>query len=63
MKGENLKGYLTRFNNVTIRGLCTGQLNNSLALRRPSSMEEIRAQTKKHIEVEEDLTNHLEAEN
>ncbi|RDY10409.1 hypothetical protein CR513_05077, partial [Mucuna pruriens] len=51
MKGENLKGYLSRFNNAMVRvndpnqkffvkafhkGLHVDQLSDSLALRRPS---------------------------
>ncbi|RDX87251.1 hypothetical protein CR513_31312, partial [Mucuna pruriens] len=59
-KGESLKCYLARFNNAT--GLRTDQFNNALALRRPSSMEKIRAQAEKHIKAEEDLTDRLEAE-
>ncbi|RDX94955.1 hypothetical protein CR513_22600, partial [Mucuna pruriens] len=37
-----------------------GQFNNSLALRRPLSMEEIRTNIEKHIEVEEDQADRLE---
>ncbi|RDX95256.1 hypothetical protein CR513_22254, partial [Mucuna pruriens] len=77
MKGENLKGYLTRFNSATVRvndsdqkffvkvfqkGLYTDQFNKSLALRRLSNIEVIRAQAEKHIEVEKDLANCLEVE-
>ncbi|RDX85407.1 hypothetical protein CR513_33410, partial [Mucuna pruriens] len=55
MKGENLKEYLVKFNSVMV------QFSNSLELRRPSSMEEIRTQAeKKHINAEKDLANHLE---
>ncbi|RDX79754.1 hypothetical protein CR513_39796, partial [Mucuna pruriens] len=76
-RGKNLKSYLARFNNATVRvddldqkffvkafqkGLRVGPFNDALALRRPSSMEEIRAQVEKHIEVEEDQTERLEAE-
>ncbi|RDX70826.1 hypothetical protein CR513_49892, partial [Mucuna pruriens] len=58
MNGENLKGYLSRFNNAKVRvnnpdkksfvkafqkGLLVGQFSDLLALGRPSSMEEIRA--------------------
>ncbi|RDX86382.1 hypothetical protein CR513_32293, partial [Mucuna pruriens] len=53
-KGENLKGYLAMFNNA--------MSNDSLALRKPSSMEEIRTQAEKYIEAEEDLIHQLEAE-
>ncbi|RDY05580.1 hypothetical protein CR513_10568, partial [Mucuna pruriens] len=76
-KGEALKSYLARFNNATVRvndpdqkffikafqkGLRAGQFSDSLALRRPQSMEEIRAQAEKHIEVEEDQADRVEAE-
>ncbi|RDX97992.1 hypothetical protein CR513_19163, partial [Mucuna pruriens] len=76
-KGETLKSYLAQFNNVTVRvndpdqkffvkafqkGLRVGQFSDSLALRRPLSMEEIRARTEKHIEVKEDQAGRLEAE-
>ncbi|RDX80787.1 hypothetical protein CR513_38617, partial [Mucuna pruriens] len=76
-KGESLKSYLTRFNNATIRvddpdqkffvetfgkGLRASQFNNALALRQPTNMGEIRALGEKHIEVEEDLADWLEAE-
>ncbi|RDX90594.1 hypothetical protein CR513_27521, partial [Mucuna pruriens] len=44
------------------KGLYVGQFSDSVVLRRPSDMEEIRAWTEKHIEVGEDLANHLEAE-
>ncbi|RDX68885.1 hypothetical protein CR513_52080, partial [Mucuna pruriens] len=60
-KGESLKSYLARFNNAT-KGLRADQFSDALALRRPSSMEEIRACTKKHIEVEEDQADWLEVE-
>ncbi|RDX93645.1 hypothetical protein CR513_24064, partial [Mucuna pruriens] len=64
--------YLARFNNATVRvndldkkffmkafqkGLRVGQLSDSLTLRKPLSMEEIRTQVEKHIEVEEDQAN------
>ncbi|RDX58166.1 hypothetical protein CR513_62543, partial [Mucuna pruriens] len=45
-----------------IPGLRARQFNDSLALRKLVSMEEIRAQVKNHIEDEEDLANHLEVE-
>ncbi|RDX68253.1 hypothetical protein CR513_52775, partial [Mucuna pruriens] len=62
-KGESLKSYLARFNNTIIRkGLRVGQFSDALALRLPTSMGEIRARAEKHIEVEEDLANRLEAE-
>ncbi|RDX92744.1 hypothetical protein CR513_25083, partial [Mucuna pruriens] len=76
-KGKTLKSYLTQFNNTTIRvndpdqkifvkafqkGLSAGQFSNSLALRKPQSMKEIRARAEKHIEVEEDQADRLEAE-
>ncbi|RDX85495.1 hypothetical protein CR513_33311, partial [Mucuna pruriens] len=76
-KGEPLKSYLIRFNNATVRvndldkknfvkafqkGLRVGQFNDSLALRKPLTMEEIRARAKKHIEVEEDQVDQLETE-
>ncbi|RDX87397.1 hypothetical protein CR513_31135, partial [Mucuna pruriens] len=48
-KGENLKSYLTKFNNATVR------FSDALALRWSSSMKEIREQAEKHIEAEEDL--------
>ncbi|RDX70030.1 hypothetical protein CR513_50775, partial [Mucuna pruriens] len=74
-KGENLKSYLTRFDNVTVlvndpdqkffvkaflKGLPTGQFSDALALRQLSNMKEIRTRAKKHIEAEEDLVNQLE---
>ncbi|RDX95424.1 hypothetical protein CR513_22053, partial [Mucuna pruriens] len=77
MKGENLKVYLARFNSTTIRvndpnqkffvkafhkGLHVNQFNDLLTLRRLFNMKEIRAQAKKHIEAEENLTDRLEVE-
>ncbi|RDX64712.1 hypothetical protein CR513_56695, partial [Mucuna pruriens] len=68
-KGESLKSYLAQFNNATVRvddldqkffvkafkkGLRAGPFNDALVLRRPTSMEEIRARAEKHVEVEED---------
>ncbi|RDX74953.1 hypothetical protein CR513_45232, partial [Mucuna pruriens] len=76
-KGESLKSYLARFNNTTVRvddldqkffvkafqkGLKVGPFSNALALRRPTSMEEIRARAKKHVEVEEDQLERREVE-
>ncbi|RDX68991.1 hypothetical protein CR513_51956, partial [Mucuna pruriens] len=54
MKGENLKRYLICFNKA--------MFSDSLALRRSTSMEEIRARVEKHIDVEEDLADKLEVE-
>ncbi|RDX75765.1 hypothetical protein CR513_44322, partial [Mucuna pruriens] len=66
-KGETLKNYLACFNNATIRvndldkkffmkafqkGLRVGQLSDSLTLRKPLTMEEIRARAKKHLEAD-----------
>ncbi|RDY12852.1 hypothetical protein CR513_02279, partial [Mucuna pruriens] len=74
-KGKTFKNYLARFNNATVRvndpdqkffvkafekGLRVGQFSDSLALRKPLIMEEIRARAKKHIEVEEDQADRLE---
>ncbi|RDY05050.1 hypothetical protein CR513_11149, partial [Mucuna pruriens] len=68
-EGENLKSYLARFNNATVRvddpdqkffvkafqkGLRAGPFSDALALRKPVSMEEIRARAEKHVEMEED---------
>ncbi|RDX61384.1 hypothetical protein CR513_60393, partial [Mucuna pruriens] len=76
-KGENLKSYLARFNNATIwvndldqkffvkpfqKVLRAKQFSDALALRRSSSMEEIKAQAEKHIEAEEDLADRVKAE-
>ncbi|RDX75746.1 hypothetical protein CR513_44340, partial [Mucuna pruriens] len=46
---------------LTTLRLRAGQFSDSLALRKPLTMEEIRAQAEKHIEVEEDQANRLEA--
>ncbi|RDX65434.1 hypothetical protein CR513_55907, partial [Mucuna pruriens] len=54
-KDESLKSYLAQ-------GLRVGQFSDALALRRSLSMEEIRAHVEKHIEVEEDQADWLEAE-
>ncbi|RDX88207.1 hypothetical protein CR513_30228, partial [Mucuna pruriens] len=71
-KGENLKGYNSavrvsdsnqKFYVKTFqKGLRAGQFNNSLAPRKPPSMEEIRTRAKKHIEGKEDLIDRLEVE-
>ncbi|RDX97870.1 hypothetical protein CR513_19310, partial [Mucuna pruriens] len=76
-RGESLKSYLARFNNATIRvdnfnqkffvkafqkGLRAGPFSDALALRREASMEEIRVRAEKHVEVEEDQAERLEAE-
>ncbi|RDX77001.1 hypothetical protein CR513_42942, partial [Mucuna pruriens] len=76
-KGESLKNYLARFNNVTVRvndpnqkffvkafqkGLKASPFNDSLVLRRPTSMEEIRMRIEKHMEAEEDQVEWLEEE-
>ncbi|RDX91693.1 hypothetical protein CR513_26283, partial [Mucuna pruriens] len=76
-EGESLKNYLARFNNSTVRvddpdqkflvkafqkGLRTGLFSDALALRRPSSMEEIRARAEKYMEVEEDQLEWHKAE-
>ncbi|RDY02962.1 hypothetical protein CR513_13521, partial [Mucuna pruriens] len=67
----NLKSYLARFNNATVRvddpdqkffGLRAGPFSDTLVLRRPSSMEEIRARAEKYVEVEEDQVERLEVE-
>ncbi|RDX86210.1 hypothetical protein CR513_32485, partial [Mucuna pruriens] len=61
-KDESLKSYLTRFNNATVqKGLRAGQFSDTLALRRPLSMEEIRVHVEKHIEAKEDQADRLEA--
>ncbi|RDY03051.1 hypothetical protein CR513_13392, partial [Mucuna pruriens] len=53
-KGETLKNYLARYNNATVfqKGLRMGQFSDSLTLRKPLTMEEIRAWAEKHIEVD-----------
>ncbi|RDY06842.1 hypothetical protein CR513_09113, partial [Mucuna pruriens] len=76
-KGESLKSYLARFNNITVcvddpdqkffvkafqKGLRADQFSDALALRRSSSMEEIRARARKHVEAEEDQVEQLEVE-
>ncbi|RDY09049.1 hypothetical protein CR513_06652, partial [Mucuna pruriens] len=76
-KEESLKSYLARFNNATVRvndpyqkffikafqkGLRASPFSDSLALKRPNSMDEIRARTKKHIEVEEDQAERVAEE-
>ncbi|RDX83778.1 hypothetical protein CR513_35280, partial [Mucuna pruriens] len=77
-RGESLKGYLARFNNATMqvndpdqtifvkafqKGLRADLFSDVLALRRPASMEEIRVRAEKHIEVEEDQAERMEADN
>ncbi|RDY06590.1 hypothetical protein CR513_09399, partial [Mucuna pruriens] len=64
-RGESLKNYLTHFNNATVRvndpnqkffvkafqkGLKASPFNDSLNLKRPASMEEIRMRAEKHEE-------------
>ncbi|RDX93804.1 hypothetical protein CR513_23893, partial [Mucuna pruriens] len=77
LEGGSLKSYLARFNNATVRvddpdqkffvkafqkGLRVDPFSDALALRRPSTMEEICARAEKHVEVEEDQTKRLEVE-
>ncbi|RDY03869.1 hypothetical protein CR513_12487, partial [Mucuna pruriens] len=45
-----------------LEGLHADQFSDSLALRRPSIVEEIKARVEKHIKVEENLADQLEAE-
>ncbi|RDX64085.1 hypothetical protein CR513_57398, partial [Mucuna pruriens] len=74
---ESLKSYLARFNTATVRvndpdqkffikafqkGLRASPFSDSLALKRPSSMAEIRTRAEKHIEVEEDQAERLAEE-
>ncbi|RDY12155.1 hypothetical protein CR513_03082, partial [Mucuna pruriens] len=74
---ESLKSYLARFNTATVRvndpdqkffikafqkGLRASPFSDSLALKRPNSMAEIRTRAEKHIEVEEDQEERLAAE-
>ncbi|RDY06335.1 hypothetical protein CR513_09687, partial [Mucuna pruriens] len=59
-RGESLKSYLVRFNNATER-LRVGPFSDALAIRRPVSMEEICVRAEKHVEVEEDKAERLEA--
>ncbi|RDX98110.1 hypothetical protein CR513_19023, partial [Mucuna pruriens] len=69
-KGETLKSYLAQFNNITIRVNDldynplerAGQFSDSMVLRRPQSMEEIKTRAKKHVKVEKGQVNRLEAE-
>ncbi|RDY11001.1 hypothetical protein CR513_04401, partial [Mucuna pruriens] len=70
-KCENMKGYLVKFNSVTIQvnnldhkffGLRAGQFSDSLALRKPLRMEEIKTWAEKHIEVKKDLIDWHEVE-
>ncbi|RDX78209.1 hypothetical protein CR513_41544, partial [Mucuna pruriens] len=44
------------------KGLRVGQFSDSIILRRPASIGEIRTQTEKHIEAEEDLADRLQVE-
>ncbi|RDX67750.1 hypothetical protein CR513_53333, partial [Mucuna pruriens] len=77
-RGKSLKDYLARFNTAIVRvndpdqkffikafqkGLRAGPFSDVLALRRPTSMEEIRVRAEKHIEVEEDQAERMEADN
>ncbi|RDX80114.1 hypothetical protein CR513_39366, partial [Mucuna pruriens] len=59
-KTETSKRYLARFNAAT--GLWTGPFSDSLALSRLASMIEIRAKAEKHVEIEENKENRLQAE-
>ncbi|RDY05806.1 hypothetical protein CR513_10308, partial [Mucuna pruriens] len=67
-EGESLKSYLARFNNAAVRvddpdqNLRAGPFSDALALRRPASMEEIRARAEKHVEVEEDQLERRKSE-
>ncbi|RDX66494.1 hypothetical protein CR513_54736, partial [Mucuna pruriens] len=66
-----------RFNNATVRvndpdkiffiksfqkGLKASPSSDSLALRRPTSMDEIRVRSEKHVEAEEDQAERMEEE-
>ncbi|RDX69749.1 hypothetical protein CR513_51094, partial [Mucuna pruriens] len=59
--GESLKSYLARFSNATVR-LKASPFSDSLALRRPTSMDEIRVRAEKHVEAEEDQAERMEEE-
>ncbi|RDX90986.1 hypothetical protein CR513_27091, partial [Mucuna pruriens] len=76
-KSETFKSYLARFNNAIVRvndpdqkffvkafqkGLRARQFSDSIMLRKPQSMEKIRTYAEKHIKVEEDQTDRIEAE-
>ncbi|RDX93431.1 hypothetical protein CR513_24311, partial [Mucuna pruriens] len=76
-RGESLKNYLARFNNATVRvddsdqkffvkafqkGLKVGPFSDALALQRLTSMEEIRVQVEKYVEMEESQAEQLEVE-
>ncbi|RDY10132.1 hypothetical protein CR513_05410, partial [Mucuna pruriens] len=51
------------FSNLVFqKGLRLGPFSDCLALSKPTSMSEIRAQTKKHVEAEEDKEDRLQAE-
>ncbi|RDX99754.1 hypothetical protein CR513_17148, partial [Mucuna pruriens] len=45
-----------------LKGLRVGPFSDALALRRPTSMEEIPARAEKHVEVEEDQLERREVE-
>ncbi|RDY00529.1 hypothetical protein CR513_16284, partial [Mucuna pruriens] len=75
--GESLKSFLARFNNVIVRvndpdqkifiktfqkGLKASPFSDSLALRRPTSMDEIRVRVEKHVEAEEDQAERMKEE-
>ncbi|RDX64827.1 Tf2-9, partial [Mucuna pruriens] len=71
---ESLKSYLARFNMATVqvndpdqkffikafqKGLRASPFSDSLALKQPNSMAEIRTRAEKHIEVEEDQAERM----
>ncbi|RDX85066.1 hypothetical protein CR513_33787, partial [Mucuna pruriens] len=69
-KDESLKSYLARFNKATVQvddpdqkffGLKASPFSDALALRRPSSMDEIQAQAEKHVEMEDDQIERIGA--
>ncbi|RDY07703.1 hypothetical protein CR513_08149, partial [Mucuna pruriens] len=75
-KDESLKSYLARFNNAIVRvddpdqkffvkafqkRLKASPFSDALALRRPSSMDEIRARAEKHVEMEDDQIERIGA--
>ncbi|RDX60862.1 hypothetical protein CR513_60965, partial [Mucuna pruriens] len=76
-RGKSLKNYLARFNNVIVwvndpdqiffvkafhKGLRASPFSDSLALKRPISMEEIQMRAEKHVEAKEDQAERLEEE-
>ncbi|RDX70273.1 hypothetical protein CR513_50508, partial [Mucuna pruriens] len=76
-KGKSLKKYYACFNNAIVqvndldpkyfvkafqKGLRVGQFSDSLALRRPASMGEIRVKVEKHIKVKEDQADKIRVE-